>query len=553
MDPIEVVTLEDGGQRAEDVAARLVAWLEAARESLDLALYDVRLPGPVGDDVAGAIRGARDRGVRIRIMFNQDEREEEPRPFEPPPPRTEPDLLEQLGVPLKPIPGWRDLMHHKYAVRDGAAVWTGSCNWTLDNWTRAENVLATVASPELAAGYTRDFEQMWARGKVDERDGFDAAVSAVGDATVRPWFCPGRGPELSQRIAERIGTARRRVRIASPVLTAGPILGTLNEVLAEGRLDVAGVCDATQIAQVFDQWAHNPRSQWKAPAAAPRARGLPRQALDPVHARVGPQLHAREGHRRRRHDLPRLLQPLALGRDERRERARDRRRGAGRPHGGLDRRAAVALPTHLGWAAWTSIAHLAGAYERAAPEYERTGVANHAPFSEHLAQSVLLGPGGRVLDVGCGAGGALLPAAHRVGPTGEAVGIDIAPGMVERTRAAAEEAGLEQVRAEVMDGAALDVRGRAFRRGAGGFTLALIPDADGALAEWRRVLRPTGTVGVAVWTDLGDDAWAWEGELNHRFARRYLRSCSRRPDACSGASPRRRTCARHSKEPASAT
>src|SRR3954468_12941073 len=175
MDPIEVVTLEDGGQRAEDIAARLVAWLEASRESLDLALYDVRLPGAVGDDVAGAIRAARDRGLRVRIMFNQDEREEDPRPFEPPPPRTEPPLLEQLGVPLKPIPGWRDLMHHKYAVRDGAAVWTGSTNWTLDNWTRAENVLATVESPGLAAAYARDFEQMWARGKVDERDGFDAA------------------------------------------------------------------------------------------------------------------------------------------------------------------------------------------------------------------------------------------------------------------------------------------------------------------------------------------------------------------------------------------
>jgi phosphatidylserine/phosphatidylglycerophosphate/cardiolipin synthase-like enzyme len=210
-------------------------------------------------------------------MFNQDQREEEPRPFEPPPPRTEPDLLEQLGVPLKPIPGWRDLMHHKYAVRDGAAVWTGSANWTLDNWTRAENVLATVDSPELAAAYTRDFEQMWARGKVDERDGFDAPTFLVGDASLRPWFCPGRGPELSHRIAKRIGAARRRVRIASPVLTAGPILGTLNEVLAEGRIDVAGVCDATQIAQVFGQWAQNPRSQWKAP--------LLREALTVFHGK----------------------------------------------------------------------------------------------------------------------------------------------------------------------------------------------------------------------------------------------------------------------------
>ena len=82
---------------------------------------------------------------------------------------------------------------------------------------------------------------------------------------VRPWFCPGRGPELSHRIAKRIGAARRRVRIATPLLTAGPILGTLAEVVEEERVDVAGVCDATQVEQVFRQWAANPRSRWKGP------------------------------------------------------------------------------------------------------------------------------------------------------------------------------------------------------------------------------------------------------------------------------------------------
>jgi len=163
-------------------------------------------------------------------------------------------------------------------------------------------------------------------------------------------------------------------------------------------------------------------------------------------------------------------------------------------------------------------AHLAGAYERAAPTYERAGFAHHAPFAERLAQLVVLGPGGRVLDVGCGAGGALLPAARRVGPTGEAIGIDLAPGMVERTRAAAEEAGLEQVRAEVMDGAALAFEDERFDAVLAAFTLSAIRDAERALAEWRRVLRPTGTLGVAVWENLLDEGWVWEGELIREFA-----------------------------------
>ena len=55
------------------------------------------------------------------------------------------------------------------------------------------------------------------------------------------------------------------MRIATPLLTAGPILGTLAEVVEEERVDVAGVCDATQVEQVFRQWAANPRSRWKGP------------------------------------------------------------------------------------------------------------------------------------------------------------------------------------------------------------------------------------------------------------------------------------------------
>ena len=266
--PIDTLLLTDGGQSAEQLAERLAAWLQEARESLDIAVYDVRLPGAAGDTVADAIRAAAARGVRVRIAFNLDEPEEEQRPFEPPPPRTDPTLLEQLGVPLKPIPGWVDLMHHKYAVRDGAAVWTGSTNWTHDSFERCENIVVTVEGAEAAAAYARNFAQLWDTGRVGDSGDFDVRPAPTGTATVRPWFSPGRGPELSHRIAKRIGAARRRVRIATPLLTAGPILGTLAEVVSEGDVDVAGVCDATQVEQVFHQWASNPRSSWKPPLLA---------------------------------------------------------------------------------------------------------------------------------------------------------------------------------------------------------------------------------------------------------------------------------------------
>src|SRR4051794_5380672 len=251
---MELTTLTDGGQRAEDVAARLVAFLEPARRSLDLALYDVRLPGPVGDAVAGALRAAAARGVQVRIAFNEAYRGDA---SDSPPPRTQPTILESLGVPLRAIPGEPDLMHHKYVVRDGAAVWTGSTNWTLDSWTREENVLVSVESPAVAAGYERDFGELWRGGRVAGTGGFDGAA----EAGVRPWFCPGRGEALSERIGAAIAAARTRVRIASPVITAGPVLKAIDAA----RADVAGIVDATQVEQVFAQWATEPHAAWKVP------------------------------------------------------------------------------------------------------------------------------------------------------------------------------------------------------------------------------------------------------------------------------------------------
>jgi phosphatidylserine/phosphatidylglycerophosphate/cardiolipin synthase-like enzyme len=260
---VQARTLQDGQQTAEAIAAELIGFLGIAHRTLDLALYDVRLPGQIGDAVADALRAARDRGVKVRIAYNDDRRENEP-PL-PPPPDTEPDVLDDVGVPTKGIPGEPDLMHHKYVIRDGEALWTGSTNWTLDSWTREENVILTLESGAIAAAYARNFEELWRRGRVEGSGSFDVPPTHVGEAMVRAWFSPGRGEQLSHRIAKAIGSARRRVRIASPVLTAGPILGTLAEVCAEERVDITGVCDATQIAQVFGQWEANPSSTWKAP------------------------------------------------------------------------------------------------------------------------------------------------------------------------------------------------------------------------------------------------------------------------------------------------
>jgi phosphatidylserine/phosphatidylglycerophosphate/cardiolipin synthase-like enzyme len=268
-DPIHVQTLTDGGQTSLDVARKIAAFVDEARETLELALYDLRLREETADIVLGALVGAHERGVNVRLVYNLDETDEGPsvpRPPVPPPPKTEPPLVESLPFETAAIPGWPDLMHHKYVVRDRTAVWTGSTNWTDDSWTREENVIVIVESTGIAIRYQDDFAQLWKERDVSKAGKVPTDAIRVGEADVRTWFSPKRGERLAHRMADVIGVAERRVRIASPVITSGPILGTLAEMAADGDVDVAGVVDATQIREVLEQWRRNGNLTWKGPS-----------------------------------------------------------------------------------------------------------------------------------------------------------------------------------------------------------------------------------------------------------------------------------------------
>ncbi|HEY4349151.1 MAG TPA: phospholipase D-like domain-containing protein [Gaiellaceae bacterium] len=262
---VTIHTLTDGGQPATDVARAIAAFLEPARRTLDFAQYDFELGAETGPIVCDAIRRASTRGVQIRFAYNVDHGN--PIPV-PPPPSIDRELIESLPVVTYPIAGIPDLMHHKYVVRDAEAVWTGSTNWTDDSWSREENVIAVVESSGIAAAYSRDFEQL-----LETRMGSGTgSVEPVWHDGARAWFTPGHGADLSHRIAQAIGLAKRRIRFCSPVLTAPPVLGALAAAIAAGKLDIAGCVDAPQMRDVVRQWRDG-RSLWKLPLLARLAGG----------------------------------------------------------------------------------------------------------------------------------------------------------------------------------------------------------------------------------------------------------------------------------------
>ena len=101
------------------------------------------------------------------------------------------------------------------------------------------------------------------------------------------------------------------------------------------------------------------------------------------------------------------------------------------------------------------------------------------------------------LEVACGSGALTQALAKNVKSL---LSIDFSPKMVDFLRNRMEDAGMFNIKVEVMDGMALDLPDNSFDRAACCFGLMLFPDRHAGFAELARVLRPGGKAVASAWT-----------------------------------------------------
>src|SRR2546426_3043270 len=219
MDSLSVFFLAEREQSADEVMARLTAFISGAKHTLDFAVYDMRFSDPLRAKLAATLREKAQAGVQIRFCYDADK---PPQPNlaagQGPAPAGTGAFVQSLGYPWRRIAGMK-LMHSKYIVRDRQSVWTGSTNMTDDAFTLMENNILEIDSPTLASFYAEDFEQLWEKENFEHTGNIHTVPvpftlsGQPGEARVM--FSPGCGLEIDSEIARRVRAAQRRVRICS--------------------------------------------------------------------------------------------------------------------------------------------------------------------------------------------------------------------------------------------------------------------------------------------------------------------------------------------------
>lgn len=111
-------------------------------------------------------------------------------------------------------------------------------------------------------------------------------------------------------------------------------------------------------------------------------------------------------------------------------------------------------------------------------------------------ERIRLRAGQRIVEIGPGPGRLLLPAARIVGPTGEALGVDVQPRMIELLEENAERAGITNLSGLVADAATVELPREHFDIAFVALALGEIPKREEALARCYECLKLGGWLSI---------------------------------------------------------
>ncbi len=123
------------------------------------------------------------------------------------------------------------------------------------------------------------------------------------------------------------------------------------------------------------------------------------------------------------------------------------------------------------------------------------------PIAAEVLRLGFPGEGGRVVDIGCGAGATTLAMGRRLGPAGACLGVDISQPLVEAAVARAAGEGLSSVDFKVADAQTYGFEIAGFDAAISRFGVMFFDDPIAAFGNIRRAVRPGGRLAFAAWRE----------------------------------------------------
>jgi phosphatidylserine/phosphatidylglycerophosphate/cardiolipin synthase-like enzyme len=258
---------------------QLVAFIDSAQKTVDIAIYDFDL-----ENVANALANAAARGVRVRMVTDSDtlERAQGNQTLLPQSLTSNNDreLLNGIAALSKSdtpaieraitivkrakIPivgdGRPAIMHDKFVVVDGRAIWTGSWNFTDGDTYRLNNNAIKIVSSELAQNYTAEFEKMFVQRKFgpSKPAGGTTPVVMLQGVRIENYFAPEDG--VAAKIADRLGQAQQSIHFLAFSFTNDQI-GKAMIARAKAGVSVAGVFETTGSETQYSEYGKMRRAK----------------------------------------------------------------------------------------------------------------------------------------------------------------------------------------------------------------------------------------------------------------------------------------------------
>lgn len=229
------LTVNDPNSYSNSIEQQLINRINTAQSSIHIASFEFDLT-----PVAEALIAANNRGVDVRwVTDNEYGLESDLEPG-----HGQFELLQNAGIEVRSDTRTA-LMHNKFWIFDDEVLWTGSTNITKNGIFVQNNNTIVFSSPELAAIYEREFQEMW-DGQFGPRSPSQLAQqSVVVNGTPIEVIFTSEDPALEDHIIPLVNKAASSIRFLAFSFTDYPLADAMIRRAGQG-VSVAGVIDKTQ-------------------------------------------------------------------------------------------------------------------------------------------------------------------------------------------------------------------------------------------------------------------------------------------------------------------